>query len=620
MPIPTRIVEIEFDAGVWTDVSADVVNIRTRRGRNRESGAFETGQMTVTLRNDTRKYDPDHTSGPYYGKLRPNRRIRWTNTYSASNLGAFQGYIDRISQQYGGPNDAAAEIQASDLFKLLARTELPRSVYVATVAADAPDYWWPLDEPSGSASVVDIGSSKVAAPTFGNPGLGANGLVVRDPGSAMAVTGGATAAQGFKVERVTNPTVPISGTGAFTIEFWLQCNPQARDQYIFQQLDSINPGTWIFVRDSSGANPGLLDFRIQIAFFVVSTIRVDDGAIHHVVCRRDGAGEMRIFIDGVDRTTTPQTNAVDIPTQTFYVGGSGESSAGLVGTLQHFALYKSSLISARIDAHNAAGRTPWNGEASGARLLHVYDLAAVSVSDTVTDAGSTTLQATSLGGTALGYVQKVEETEAGRLFVNRSGKVQFLSRYNGDIGGYLTSKITLVDADSGAGTGYRDVSADVDESTIVTRATVSREGSVAVTYNDTAAQAEFKIIDETHEGLLHNSDTYSKYYAEWIVNTHKTPASRLGALTLELVQSPDLGSTYITLLALEIADRVTYKRKPQNVGAVITQDLRVEAIEHETGGGYWRMRLQLTPFNLGASGYGTGVWDTSLWDQATWGL
>ena len=94
MPLPddplSRILEIEFDAGVWTDVTDDAVQIATRRGRNKESGSFETGTMVFTLRNDDRTYDPDNADGDWYGKLRPNRRARF-RAYRTLELPVFQG-------------------------------------------------------------------------------------------------------------------------------------------------------------------------------------------------------------------------------------------------------------------------------------------------------------------------------------------------------------------------------------------------------------------------------------------------------------------------------------------------------------------------------------------------
>lgn len=615
--LPTKILEIEFDAGVWTDVTADHVIVGSRRGRNRESGAFETGQLLFTLRNDGRKYDPENTAGPYYGKLRPNRRVRWRNTYSAVTYPAFLGYIDRISQVSGGPNDATAVFAVSDFFKLLNRAELPRSVYVTEVAADTPALWWQLDEPSGSPTVIDE-MRYLAGTVLANTTLGSAGIVVRDPGSAMGMAGGVATPAGFGIDRLANPVT--IGTGPFSIEFWITAAPQANWGTVLYLFDNTVPAfpTAVTIEgadDGWFVADGCVVFRTP-AVIIGSTVSVADGSPHHVVCVREAGGTVRVYVDGVDRSTsTPAPAPGNVPAGYLYVG-SEIFNRGLVATVQHVAIYTTALSAARIAAHNEAGRTPWRGDVPGTRLGRILDLAALGGGD-ILDAGLTTLQSTSLGGTVLAYAQKVEETEIGWLFVDRAGVVRFISREGGVTGTYLTSKATLVDDDSGAGLPYRSGDSDVDEATIVTRATTSRDGSIAVTVYDQAAKDEFGWLDETHEGLLHDDDAYSRHYSEWIVNTHKAPSSRLGTLELELTRDP--ANLYPAILDLELGDRVTYKRKPQNVGAVISLDMRVEAISHETGGGYWRTRLQLSPFNL-AAGLPVFVWDVTKWDQHVWGI
>ena len=587
--LPTRKVEIEFDVGVWTDVAADVVDFQTRRGRNRELGAFETGRLLIRLRNDTRKYDPDYAAGTYYGKLRPNRRVRVRATYNAVTYDAFSGYIDRILQVYGGPNDASAVIEASDFFKILGRVELPSSAYAAEVADDTPTSWWRLDEPAGSTTASS--TAGLIGTVTGSPGFAAAGLIVRDPGSAASFVAG---------QSIELPVGSFPTTTSWTVEFWF-VGASVNNLILAHtlsytttpsglQIQTLGGGTGILTIDQM--TPGLSDSSAN------STISVCDGAVHHCAIVAASGAALKIYIDGIDRTAggagTTRSPMSSGPITLNWNGGPASNF-----TLDDVAFYPAALSAGRIAAHNTAGRTPWNGDLPGTRLQRVAEI--VTATGTYEwDEGAPTLQATDLGGTALAYMQKVEETTLGRLFVTRDGTVRFLGRTEAETGAYLTSQATLVDADSGAGLPYRSTSSDVDESTIVTRAAVSREGSVAVTYGDSAAQTEFGLLDETHDGLLHDDDAYSLSYAQMIVNTHKTPASRVGTVELELTGDP--AALYPAILGLEIADRVTYKRKPQNTGAVISLPMRVEAIAHETGPHYWRTRLQLSPFYLTSSG------------------
>lgn len=618
--LPTRTLEIEFDAGVWTAVGSYCVQISTGRGRNRESGAFETGTMSFTLRNDDRRFDPDHASGPYYGKLRPNRRVRFKATHSAIEYPVYQGFIDRITQDYGGPNDATAVFDCSDMFKILNRVELPSSPYAAEITADAPQLWWRLGDAAGSTTALDSSGNGRNGTVTGAVTFGASSLTTHEPDTAASMTETAGMAIGG--------SMTLTSSTPWAMEFWLRfpSNPTIIQQVLYANAGSESVNTFSLQLNNATRTLGVVLVNdAGTAYVATPSAVLNANTTYHVVVTHNADRVLRIYLDGA-LSVSGDTTAGTFTFTNFYVGSPTAMGAPLA-TLDEVAVYASgsspAITTSRIGDHNTVGRTSWVGELSGARLNRVATLAGVPVGDRAIDAGSTTLQATDLGGSALAYAQKIEETEAGRVFISRDGKLTFVSRYNGDIGSYLTSKADLTDDDAGAVAPptvapYRMVTSDVDEATIVTRATVSRSGGVAVTYKDAAAIAEFQLIDEVHDGLLHDSDTYSAAYAQFIVNTHREPITRVGTVTLELPKDPT--NMYPAILALELGDRVTYNRKPQNTGAVITRDMRVEAIRHETGGHYWTTTLQLSPFNLGQGGYGTGVWDTSLWDQAVWGL
>lgn len=620
--LPTLALEIEFTAGTWTAVTGDLVELSTRRGRNAESGAFETGQLVITLRNDDRRYDPDHATGPYYGNLRPNRRVRFQATYGGTTYPVFFGYVDRIDQNYGGPNDATAELSVSDYFKILNRAELPTSVYAAEVEDDNPVAWWRLDEPSGAARAADSSGGEYHLVAAGAVGFGAEGLAVRDPGSSVELPGTVTdslyghfatipvTAPPLTLECLYRRTAPGTDGGIMGVY-----GPSARGAL---WLTTTTGGVIIL----AAATPGVGGGSAVSAVGVTTGVDVNDLAVHHVVGKWRATGALEIWVDGVNRTSGTPTlaPAAFAPGGHLFVGGVPYViETADAASFQHGAVYNYDLTSPRITAHNAAARTPWKGDETGGRLNGILTLAGVASGAGARniDVGNTYLQATDLGGSALGYAQKIEETELGWLFIARDGRVRFIAREAGVTGAYATSKATLADADAGGGIPYRATSATVEEANLVTRATVSREGSVAVTYLDAAAAAEFQIVDETHEGLLHDDDDYSRSYAEWIVNTRKRPTTRVGAISL--VPPADPAAIYPAILGLELADRVTLRRKPQNVGAVVETAMRVEAISHVVSEGVWRTTLQLSPFHR-AGGVPVFVWDSTTWDNHVWGV
>ena len=121
-----------LDTNTLGDQPADVVDITdqvlrcsTRRGRNRILSNFEAGTATVTLNDPDSDFNPQNTSGPYYGKLLPLRKIRiYAETEFNSNtveVNIFAGYITSYDTGfYEGVNTTSTVVlQCVDGFRLL---------------------------------------------------------------------------------------------------------------------------------------------------------------------------------------------------------------------------------------------------------------------------------------------------------------------------------------------------------------------------------------------------------------------------------------------------------------------------------------------------------------------
>lgn len=607
---PTVTVEWEFDPGVWTAVSGDVVAITTRRGRNRELGAYETGSMTITLRNEDRDYDPDYAAGPYYGKLRPNRRVRFRATYNAVTYPVFVGYVDRITQRPDGPNALAAVVDLSDRFKILNRAELPPSVYAAEVATDEPTYWFRLGDPAGSAVALDSVQAYKADLAAGTTGdFGAEGLISRDDDSAFETTGATDVIEAGKAL--------VTGT-TWTIEMVLRSSDTTQMGASLFSLRTTD-GSYLSLRQ----HDGFPSVRVSTGTSTVTNATfgealanpapINNGSTHHVALR-NSAGTMSLWVDGA----LVSTGADASPPYAGELGRTNLVGSEFVwlGIHDEIAFYDVALDAARIAAHADAVHNPWDGDLPGERLERVLALAGVDPADYDVGAGTTELQGSSLGGTLLGYAQRVEQTDLGAFFVAADGTIRFVGREELAQGDYLVPVADLADDPPAGDVPYRDVAFEVDEADVYTRATVSRDGSAAFTYTDTAAFTEFGPIDYTAEGLFHGEDSYSRYYAEWIVNTHRTPASRISGLRLSPSGAPTL--MFPALLGLELTDRVTLTRRPP-VGAAITGDFRVESIAHQVGT-TWETTLELSPFDLGEDNQPVFIWDETTWDNHVWGL
>lgn len=176
--LPTsRVVEIEFTAGVWTDVTAYAATTDIRRGRSGEFEDIVGGAMTVVLRapaDEPGRYIPINAASTVYPNLARGKRIRFRLTDpGVTNTGRFWGYIDAIEPD-GTPNAPDVTLSCVDNLGMLAARQLRCELMERTVAyaigtgnnAEA----FPLDDLSGEsggrapAQVQNIGNWPDAAP------------------------------------------------------------------------------------------------------------------------------------------------------------------------------------------------------------------------------------------------------------------------------------------------------------------------------------------------------------------------------------------------------------------------------------------------------------------------
>ena len=80
-------------AGVIVDISNQVDQITTTRGRNVTADQFQTGTLTMRIVDIDGSFNPMNTAGPYYNLLTPMRKVIINATYSGIVYPIFAGYI-----------------------------------------------------------------------------------------------------------------------------------------------------------------------------------------------------------------------------------------------------------------------------------------------------------------------------------------------------------------------------------------------------------------------------------------------------------------------------------------------------------------------------------------------
>jgi hypothetical protein len=116
----TFTVEVRWDGVTWTSLGNDPQDIEVKRGRDDDLAQTTMGTCTVRLFDKTGKYSAEQASGPYYGNIRPLRRVRVKATISAVDYWLFYGFLRRCESDpdYGSHT---ATLEAVDLFVWLDR-------------------------------------------------------------------------------------------------------------------------------------------------------------------------------------------------------------------------------------------------------------------------------------------------------------------------------------------------------------------------------------------------------------------------------------------------------------------------------------------------------------------
>jgi hypothetical protein len=158
-------------SNLTVDVTESVRSISINRGRERELDEYGTGTATIVFNDDDRTFDPSYSSGPYFGKLTPMRRvtITWRGTY------LFVGWTDDWSVTYEpGDNLSRVTVTCVDGFAILGSQELDEigAAHTGDTSGERIDRVLDLAEVEYPASRdIDTGLS-----TLGNTTYGANAL------------------------------------------------------------------------------------------------------------------------------------------------------------------------------------------------------------------------------------------------------------------------------------------------------------------------------------------------------------------------------------------------------------------------------------------------------------
>jgi len=226
---------------------------------------------------------------------------------------------------------------------------------------------------------------------------------------------------------------------------------------------------------------------------------------------------------------------------------------------------------------------------SSSMLTTVLDQPEVAFDTSLRDiqTGNTTLQTTTvaLGTNVLTFLQLIEASEPGALFVSKDGYLTFRSRrYQAEYDG------AIVITDDGTSVTWRSMEVDYGSELLYNRATIQREGGTTQVADDTASQAIYGILAYSAEGLIMNTDAVALSMAQYYANTYGDPVFRPKRVTLDM--AAQTGSNQGLLQALDLEDLVLISFTPPG-GLLIERYMSVAGIHHRMGPGRHVIDLDL---------------------------
>ncbi len=571
MPVPVGSApgqkwEIEFTAGVWTDVTADVEFTfvsppQTHYGRTSQFSQPGPGSETLSLRNPLGRYTPQRqvltdgvTPHPFWPNVTARKRIRRSYTVGGVTFYRFFGYVKGFPPSLFSGVLPVVPVTATDRVDQLSRVKL-KSPIRQEFTPDTPDLWWPLTDDAGSTQALQ-------APVIGNSPLGLAGagpaVTFGDNGPGVGDGTGvkfAPASSGSGQCLVGTLPSGLNLAGAYTIECF------------------VNVGTSMPAWATGGGNEYVLALVLPsgtpplLGFYVASGVpnfaeavgqagpgSIADGGWHHLAAVRTG-GVVTFYVDGVSAGTF--SGSVDATGAVLTVGDFATSALSrFQGNIGQIEISDTALSAARIAAH-AATRNGYSGDTTDARIARYLGFAGLTSTDWTLDAGQTTVGTyPQAGKDVISACQDMATTEGGgaAFWVRPSdGDVRFANRRFRD----AATPVLILDASVPALLDPDVWDPAFDETTLVNTLPPTGFG-----------ESDADVTTYT----LSDQDALNLAQAQVAGNSQ--PAFRLNQLAVNFHAATT--SLYAALGAVEIGSRIRIINVPAAAAPLGTLDLFVE--------------------------------------------
>jgi hypothetical protein len=276
-----------------------------------------------------------------------------------------------------------------------------------------------------------------------------------------------------------------------------------------------------------------------------------DGQVHMVAYSASAADFGDCWVDGKPKLTIPSTATVSAGTDNWTLVGRYSSSGAVVnggqvdGAVDHITWWTdtaawSVTVEEAVTSLHSAGVLARAGDSMSERMAWLLESTGWGLVGIVDSSQIVTQQGYRRAGSVLELLQRLEDTEQGRIWVDNAGQFRFSGR-SWPTADTVSSTVQATFGDTGTDLPYAAaLSRIVDDDRQVTNvAQVTREyGTQQIAENAASIAAYGRRQPVTLSNLLYANDRQSKAVADWLVATHGEPQARVEVLTFHPAKSP----------------------------------------------------------------------------------
>lgn len=434
-------------AGAWVDVTqyVDVTpsssGVVATTGRDSGRSGITPGTLTLTLENADGRFNPRNASGPYFGQLDNGTLVRIRTTYASVTRTRWLGFIDSGWPQTITSRWPTVTVTAHDVLGLLAQGDAPRSTWDAFIASYTPapgyvlrpgaDEW--IDDVSGTAvphtgKLIEMEGDPVV--NGGAQPWGQVDPVVYAFTTDSIITLRASVSSITALFRFRFPSVRAAVPGG---------SDPAPTAFVSTVSNGFDPFTVSADRTSVTVNADTPAGRRTAT--TVDTVNVYDGLAHTMVVHvPEDTGDIRLWMDGRELALNNTTAALGLPSillEGMLIGKAATTPLnpgphlpyqGVIDPIVVWADHPTVTLPTLATAAHAAAADAWAGLRLDQRVTNlVTAMGLASRLGTLDTSGSVTQQGYRQAG-PLELLQQIEDTEAGRIWVDREGALRYSKR------------------------------------------------------------------------------------------------------------------------------------------------------------------------------------------------